>query len=52
MPLAWPKTFPGLKQPGCVALFTDAARQKGTGEGAFLPIQTAGGPVLLWCGFT
>ena len=52
VPLAIPADFPKPGAPGCITLFTDAARKEGTGGGAFLAIHTVRfGPVLLWCEF-
>ena len=52
VPLAIPAVFRKPGAPGCTTLFTDAAREEGTGGGAFLAIHTARlGPVLLWCEF-
>jgi len=52
VPLATPARFPEPGEPGCAVLFTDAAREDGTGGGAFLAIaRQADTPLFFWCGF-
>jgi hypothetical protein len=52
VPLATPARFPEPGEPGCAVIFTDAAREDGTGGGAFLAIARQGDtPLFLWCGF-
>jgi len=50
--LATPARFPEPGEPGCAVLFTDAAREDGTGGGAFLATaREADTPLFFWCGF-
>jgi len=52
VPLATPARFPEPGEPGCAVLFTDAAREDGTGGGAFLAVARQGDtPLFFWCGF-
>ena len=46
VPLAPRLTFPELGEPGVAFMFTDAAREDGTGHGAFTFIEVANGDTL------
>ena len=52
VPLAVPRTFPALGEPGVAAIFTDAAREHNSGGGAFMALRHPGGgdPVLFYTG--
>jgi hypothetical protein len=42
VPLAPRLSFPAVDDPGCAFVFTDAAREQGTGHGGFSVVQRAG----------
>ena len=44
MPLAPRRSFPDVGEDGCAFLFTDAAREAGTGHGGFSIVQRDGAP--------
>ena len=51
VPLAVPASFPALAAPGSAAIFTDAARESGSGGGAWMALlQSDGSLLFLWCG--
>ena len=47
VPLACETRFPQLGEPGVIAVFTDAAREDGTGAGGFCAVVISGKPLFL-----
>jgi hypothetical protein len=48
-PLAPRLVFPRPCEAGCAFLFTDAAREDGTGFGGHTEVTVDGAPIFLWC---